>query len=668
MRSSVLLRHIYVFTFLAIFLTGVATKADAVETWAKAYGGFGTTSVNQTSDGGYIVSGGVSGTGRGIVKIDQYGEIEWQKILQDSGGGSNKMVAKQTQDGGYLLVFDTNMSFATKKWDIVVIKFDQYGNILWQNFFGTEQWDAFSDLELTNDGGFLIVGSHYIDPYFSNSLVIKADLSGNIEWQKEFNLKIYDFGRYIAQTSDGGIIVVGDAFSPNQSTDVFMLRLDNLGNVLWKKAVGGSGPTDSVGPQGFAITPDDGYILVTLYSNNAIIHKFDSNGTLQWQKSYAQTDPYYLSISGIKLTYDGTGIHNGYILSGSHSTFKLDLYGNIQWQKPYGLALFEITADGGIIIGEATVESNLFKLDENGDTLNCQIDPVGSSDVTESALVTVEKNLSLGNYVAASIREASSITVPSQNVVSYSACADSPPPSVLSIMKPGWPAQGNVTADVGILACNGGTGTCTARYPSDTMVTLTATPNIGSILSGWSGGGCSGTGDCQVILSGDTTVTATFGLASYTVTPSVGANGSLSPSTPQTVYYNQTTWFTVTPAAGYLVDSITGCGGSLSGNTYVTGPITANCTVTASFKPLYTLTVTLSGNATGVVHSLPTPDINCATGTCGQEYGSGTVVTLTAIPDSGKIFDRWSGACSGSIATCQVTMDAAKSVDAKFKK
>lgn len=667
MRSSVLLRHIYIFTILALFLTGVASRADAVETWAKVYGGFSTTSASQTSDGGYIVSGGVSGIGSGIVKIDQYGAIEWQKILQVSGGGS-KMVAKQTQDGGYLLAFDTNMSYATKKWDIAVIKFDQYGNILWQNFFGTEHWETFADLELTSDGGFVIIGSHYIEPYFSNSLVIKADSSGNIEWQYEYDLKLYDFGRYIAQTSDGGMIVVGTAFSPNQSTDVFMLRLDNLGNVLWKKVVGGSGSTDSVSSIGVAITPDDGYILATSYNRNSIIHKFDSTGTLQWQKSYAQTDQNYYGASGIKLTYDGTGIHNGHILSGSHSTFKLDLYGNIQWQKPYGLQLFGITSDGGIIIGEATVEYKLLKLDENGDTLNCQIDPVGSSDVTESALVTVEKNLSLGRYVSASIREVSNITLSSQKVVVYSACADSPPPSVLSIMKPGWPAQGNVTADVGILAWNGGTGIGTARYPKDTMVTLTATPNIGSVLSGWSGGGCSGTGECQVTLSGDTSVTATFGLTSYTVTPSAGINGSLSPSTPRTVFYNQTTWFTVTPAAGYLVDSVTGCGGSLSGNTYVTGPITANCTVTASFKPLYALTVTLSGNATGVVHSLPTPDINCATGTCGQEYGSGTVVTLTAIPDSGKTFDRWSGACSGSIATCQVTMDAAKSVEARFKK
>lgn len=240
--------------------------------------------------------------------------------------------------------------------------------------------------------------------------------------------------------------------------------------------------------------------------------------------------------------------------------------------------------------------------------------------------------------------------------------------SVLSVVKTG-AGTGNVTPNIGSLVWNGNTGT--KSYAQGTTVSLTAAPNAGNVFSGWNGGGCSGTGSCTVTLGADTAVTASFDLGNYTVTPAAGANGSLNPNTPQVVIGGDITSFTVAPDAGYRISSISGCGGSLSGNTYITGPITVGCIVSASFElipPQYTLMLTLSGNGTGAVHSLPAPDINCTTGTCGQGYESGTVVTLTATPNSGATFDHWSGACSGSGVTCQVTMDTAKSVDVRFKK
>jgi hypothetical protein len=74
----------------------------------------------------------------------------------------------------------------------------------------------------------------------------------------------------------------------------------------------------------------------------------------------------------------------------------------------------------------------------------------------------------------------------------------------------------------------------------------------------------------------------------YTVTPSAGAGGALTPSTPQTVNANSTTSFTVTANSGYQIASVTGCGGSLTGNTFTTGAITQDCTVTATFNLIAT--------------------------------------------------------------------------------
>jgi glucose/arabinose dehydrogenase len=69
----------------------------------------------------------------------------------------------------------------------------------------------------------------------------------------------------------------------------------------------------------------------------------------------------------------------------------------------------------------------------------------------------------------------------------------------------------------------------------------------------------------------------------WTVTPDAGPGGTLSPSVAQTVPQGDTVAFIVAPDSGYVIDSVDGCGGGLAGNTYTTAPITADCTVSATF-------------------------------------------------------------------------------------
>ena len=106
-------------------------------------------------------------------------------------------------------------------------------------------------------------------------------------------------------------------------------------------------------------------------------------------------------------------------------------------------------------------------------------------------------------------------------------------------------------------------------------------------------GGCGGALDGDTYTTGpitaDCTVIAGFIIEeetqadSYTVTPMAGNGGSISPGTAQTVEHGETTSFTITPDEGYRVDAVGGCDGALEGDIYTTGPITADCTVTASF-------------------------------------------------------------------------------------
>ena len=86
----------------------------------------------------------------------------------------------------------------------------------------------------------------------------------------------------------------------------------------------------------------------------------------------------------------------------------------------------------------------------------------------------------------------------------------------------------------------------------------------------------------------------------HNVTPSAGSNGSISPNTVQTVTDGATTSFTVTPSTGYTSSVGGSCGGTLSGTTYTTNPITADCTVIASFT-INTYSVTASAGANGTI-------------------------------------------------------------------
>jgi hypothetical protein len=138
------------------------------------------------------------------------------------------------------------------------------------------------------------------------------------------------------------------------------------------------------------------------------------------------------------------------------------------------------------------------------------------------------------------------------------------------------------------------------------------------------GGQLSGSTYTTAPITADCTVAATFEIIpTHIVTPTAGANGSIAPNTPQTVNEGDTTSFTVTPDANYRIADVTGCGGQLSGNTYTTGPITADCTVSATFEIIVTHTVTPTAGANGSI----APDTP-------QTVNDGDTTSFTITPDA----------------------------------
>jgi outer membrane protein assembly factor BamB len=157
--------------------------------------------------------------------------------------------------------------------------------------------------------------------------------------------------------------------------------------------------------------------------------------------------------------------------------------------------------------------------------------------------------------------------------------------------------------------------------------------------------GCGGTLDGNVYRTGpidaDCTVTATFVFVQTThvVTPTADTGGSIEPDTPQTVDEDDTVSFTVTPDAHYEIAGVTGCGGQLDGDTYTTGPITADCTVSATFS-LITHTVTPdAGDGTEGTIDPDTP----------QTVADGETASFTITPFSPPYFIASVTGCDGTL-------------------
>ena len=220
--------------------------------WTKSFGRGYAYSVKQTSDGGYIVAGnnGIDGAGgldAWIMKLDTTGTVVWQKTY---GGSENDEAysVEQTTDGGYI-VAGYSGSFGGGFADGWVFKLDGSGNIVWQKAYGGRSQGAFSvlgSISKTQDGGFVLAG--YTSGFgqgLNDGWVLKIDAQGSPQWQRTFGGSGYDAFGSIQQTSDGGFIVSGYLQTNprvSDTTDAFVLKLDANGNIPHCHIMGTSDP------------------------------------------------------------------------------------------------------------------------------------------------------------------------------------------------------------------------------------------------------------------------------------------------------------------------------------------------------------------------------------------------------------------------------------------
>jgi hypothetical protein len=216
----------------------IKTDAYGNEVWDRTFGGTESdegTSVQQTLDGGYIVSGYTASQGEGgydvwLVKTDSAGNKLWDRTF--GGGGDDRAYSvRQTADRGYVICGYTASSGAGED-DVWLTKTDSSGERLWDRTFGGTEWERGYSAEQTFDGGYVITGYTYTYGVTGPDVwLIKTDESGTGVWDKAFGATSRDEGYSVRQTSDGGYVVVGYTIpSFSEDADVLLIKTDAEGN------------------------------------------------------------------------------------------------------------------------------------------------------------------------------------------------------------------------------------------------------------------------------------------------------------------------------------------------------------------------------------------------------------------------------------------------------
>jgi hypothetical protein len=339
----------------------------------------------------------------GMICRAQAPSVQWQKTIGGTSPESNCII-RQTPDGGYITASssfssDGDISFHYGSCDVWLARLDSAGTIQWEKSYGGSLQDDVYSVSLTSDGGYIFSGIT-ISPdgdvdslhgIHSDAWVVKVDSAGAIEWEHTYGGSIYESANIVLQTNDGGYIFaawtvsVDGQVGPNHGGDeIWVVKLDHLGNIQWKRVCGGANDEK---PFGMVQTADGGYIVAghsnsnngdvsghhgSLSFRDGWVFKLNASGVLQWQRSLGGSDEDFFQT--VVATPDGGCLVGGYAkssngdLSGNHGGYdawvgKLDSMGVLQWSKAYGGSNVDIVntislADNGTFVMGAITSSD----------------------------------------------------------------------------------------------------------------------------------------------------------------------------------------------------------------------------------------------------------------------------------------------------------------------
>ncbi|MEO0249650.1 MAG: hypothetical protein ABIN58_08980 [candidate division WOR-3 bacterium] len=271
-------------------------------TFAMAYGGTGSDqgySITRTADGGFAITGSTYSAGAGgadllVIKLDSVGNPKWAKAY----GGTAK-------DFGYCILETANRdlviagetkSFGSGGSDILLIRTDSMGTLLWATTFGGPLDDYAQSVIQTSDTGFAVVGiSNSYGSGNGDCILLKLSSTGNLSWARTYGGARLDLASDLIETSDGGLLIAGYSFSFSnpENSDLALIRTNSSGWPSWTRLFGG---VNSDYAKSIAGTTDGNYVVVgSTYSFGSgqydfLVLKIDPSGTLIWARTFGDED------------------------------------------------------------------------------------------------------------------------------------------------------------------------------------------------------------------------------------------------------------------------------------------------------------------------------------------------------------------------------------------
>jgi hypothetical protein len=227
--------------------------------WSKTYGGTHDEvayTIIKTTDGGLAFAGYSNSFGPynvfNFIKTDDLGNIQWNRLVGESGTGSHVYSIIQLADGSYVLAGEITPT-GTGNYDMYIVKLNSSGSIIWTRTVAGTGYDMANSIIQTTDGGFVLGG--YTNSYGAGAndmYIVKLNSSGTLQWSKTVGGTGDEQALGIIKSIDGGFTAAGYTSSfGNGGKDVFLVKFDDAGNTCGNTTT----PSGSSGTSGTATSP-----------------------------------------------------------------------------------------------------------------------------------------------------------------------------------------------------------------------------------------------------------------------------------------------------------------------------------------------------------------------------------------------------------------------------
>jgi len=287
-----------------------------------------------------------------IIKTNENGDVEWEQTygLDGESGSEYPYSIQQTSDGGYIIYGSImGVEGVEQVWNGYLLKINETGVKEWEQTYGGNDpltdnilgWSA----QQTSDGGYILVSYAFGDD--TPFTFIKTDANGTVEWTNEIV-----YGLFVQQTTDGGFIVAGSYADPTINGSAGLTKTNENGIIEWQIVYENAWVVGNAMWQGSELvrqTTDGGYILgVWTLEDDCVsdcnafcLIKINQNGEEQWRTEAlgCAVDEANAIPASIEQTSDGgyilTGTCNGGGLGHTMILIKVNEYGEYEWGEEF---------------------------------------------------------------------------------------------------------------------------------------------------------------------------------------------------------------------------------------------------------------------------------------------------------------------------------------------